>query len=130
VKVRDAVAPEVSRNVTVHVHVLDWVPVSLESTWGLRVIEVSELTVTPAFHLLSPLFQVLVPLSGPLQVNVTCVTLVKLVPVASSLATRVDSLVVILGGRKSVKVRRDPSFWRKAVRVAVSVMLWVQDSLL
>jgi hypothetical protein len=87
VKDRDAVAPVVSLSVTVQVHVLDWVPLSLYSTLGIKVIEVAELTVTLAFQLLSALFQVLLPLSGPLQVNVTWLTFWKLLPVAVSVAS-------------------------------------------
>ena len=54
----DAVVPVVSLNVTVQVQVLDWVLVQLDSTLISRVIEVSELTVTALFQLLSPLFQI------------------------------------------------------------------------
>jgi hypothetical protein len=87
VKYLDAVAPVVSLNVTVQLHVLVWVPLSLYNTLGIKVMEVSELTVNLAFQVLSPLFQVLLPLSGPLQVNVTWLTLLKLVPVAVSVAS-------------------------------------------
>ena len=54
----DAVAPVVSLKVTVQFHVLVWVPVSLASTLGCKVMEVSELTVTLLFHVLVPLSQV------------------------------------------------------------------------
>ena len=53
-----AVAPEVSLKVTVQFHVLVCIPVSLKSTLIRRVIEASEVIVTAAFQLLSPLFQV------------------------------------------------------------------------
>ena len=86
-KEREAVAPVVSLSVTVQLHVLDWVPLSLASTLGRKVIEVSELTVTLLFQLASPLSQVLLPLSGPLQLNVTRLTLLKLAPVAESVAS-------------------------------------------
>ena len=77
----------VSLNVTVQVHVLDWVPLSLYSTLGRKVMEASELTVTLLFQSLPPLSQISVPLSGPLQVNVTRLTLLKLVPLAESVAS-------------------------------------------
>ena len=75
----------VSLNVTVHVVVPAGSPVAV--TTGRRVIELSELTVTLAFQFASPRFQVLVPLVAPLQLKVTLLTLVKLVPVAERVAT-------------------------------------------
>ena len=86
-KDRDAVVPVVSLNVTVQVHVLLWVLVSLASTLGIKVMELSEPTVTLLLQLLSPLFQVSVPLAGPLHVNVTRLTSLKSLPVAESMAS-------------------------------------------
>jgi hypothetical protein len=82
----DAVAPVVSLNVTVHVTVPDQLGF-VSTTLGHRVMEVSELTVTLAFQFVSPLFQVALPLTAPLQVNATWLTLLKLVPLAESVAS-------------------------------------------
>jgi hypothetical protein len=67
--------------------------------------EVSELTVTLLFQSLPPLSQVCMPLSGPLQANVTRLTLLKLAPPAESMASWVELLVVMVGGVRLVKLR-------------------------
>jgi hypothetical protein len=66
--------------------------------------DVSELTVTLLFQLLSPCFQVALPLPAPLQVNVTWLTLLKPVPTAESVASHGAVFVVIADGVKLVKV--------------------------
>ena len=66
----NAVAPVVSLKVTVHVTVPDQVGL-VSTTLGTRVMEVSESTVTLLFQLLSPLFQVALPLTAPLQEKAT-----------------------------------------------------------
>ena len=81
-----AVVPVVSLKVMVHVTVPDQVGL-VSTTLGLRVRDVSELIVTFAAQLLSPLFQVTLPLAAPVQVDVIWVTLLKLLPTADMLAS-------------------------------------------
>ena len=100
----DAVAPVVSLKVTVHVTVPDQVGL-VSTTLGRKVIEVSEWTVTLLFQSLVPLSQITLPLAAPLQVNVTRLTLLKLVPPAESVASWGVLLGVIVEGVKLVKLR-------------------------
>jgi len=100
----DAVAPVVSLNVTVHATVPDQVGY-VSTTLGLKVMEVSELTVTLLFQSLPPLSQTVLPLAAPVQLNVTRFTLLKFVPMAESVASYGAALVVIVEGVRLVKVR-------------------------
>jgi hypothetical protein len=104
VKDRDAVAPETSLNVTVHLTVPDQVGL-VSITLGHRVMEVLELTLTPLFQTVVPLSQIALPLTAPLQVNVTRLTLLKFVPPAESVASWGAVLVDIVEGSRLVKLR-------------------------
>lgn len=100
---RDAVAPLLSRRVTVQFHILLCELVSLEITFGARVMEPSDPTVTAEFQFVSPWFQVALPLSAPDQLKRTWFTLRKLVPVSWSIAQWVELLVTIVDGLRPVK---------------------------
>lgn len=73
-----------STSVTVQVVVPGGSPAA--TTTGRSVIEVSEFTETFAFQLLSPRTQTALPLVAPLHSHRTCVTFVKLLPVAERVA--------------------------------------------
>jgi len=104
VKLRDAVAPVVSLKVTVQVTVPDQVGL-VSTTLGRKVIDTSEWTVTLLFQSLVPLSQITLPLAAPLQVNVTRLTLLKLMPLAESVASWGALLAVIVEGVRLVKLR-------------------------
>jgi hypothetical protein len=86
VKDCDAVASVVSVSVTVQLAVPDHVA-PVPTTRGRKVMELSELRVNLALQFASPLFQMAFPLTAPLQIKATWLTLLKLAPTAESVAS-------------------------------------------